>query len=47
MQASFKEGKVTTLPAVNTIAGWYRSKDLGEKISPIYSEELRRYHHRK
>ena len=40
MQASFKEGKVTTLPAVNTIADGTAVKTPGEKIFPYIQKNL-------
>ena len=40
MQASFKAGKVTTLPAVNTIADGTAVKTPGEKIFPYIQKNL-------
>ena len=40
MQASFKEGKVTTLPAVNTIADGTAVKTPGEKIFPYIQKNI-------
>ena len=40
MQVSFKEGKVTTLPAVNTIADGTAVKTPGEKIFPYIKKNL-------
>ena len=46
MQESLKQGKVVTLPAVNTIADGTAVKTPGRYDLPVYSEKCGRHHHR-